>query len=371
MTRALGVTWALLAGCEPIAPLDTAAPVEPGSMLTTVTSAENANEDGTVLVTVDVDDATTAFLVTATGSDTARLALEEIRDPSGKVVLDANDWGFGPNTLTDAFFPTGPQTVSQWPIRPEDGPLSPGKWKVEFSSTDDGGPVDVTTLSKADFDFSTGVVDAQIVWAQGVDQEPGVQEAVEVAVERWRAIWADIGITLRESYRKSDIDPDLDLYPLGSAGVLASAENGTGHSVQVIIGELVSGQNFLYGVAAGIPGTVVPSEETFVLVSWLTHAGFDGTFDNYEEKRILGETLAHEIGHFMGLAHPVEQGWGQHDALGDTDECSSMSSCQTLLGSNLMFPYPVCTGYPATDCTPQGDLSGDQLGVLNRYTATL
>jgi hypothetical protein len=360
----------LLAGCD-----DGALPGDSGSapdgMFASSTVADKASSSGKLVVDVDVDADMSAFLVTGiAGDEDARLALVSITDPAGEIVVRSGDWLFSPETLTGSFYASNQVVAAQWPIRQEDGPLVPGTWKVQLSSTEDGADIDVTTMTKADPDFQSGVVDVQIVWCDGVDQEPGVADAVGVAVERWRTVWADRGLTLNESYVNSDIDPDLEFFTAGSLGILNSAQNGNGHAIQVVIGDLIAGQRSLYGVSAGIPGSIAPSEQTFVLISWLTHAGVDGEFDSYEEKRILGETMAHETGHFMGLAHPVEVYWGQYDALGDTDECSSQNSCIGSLGDNLMFPFPVCYGY-ATGCTAQGKITGNQERVLQQYLATL
>nr|MBA2320209.1 hypothetical protein [Deltaproteobacteria bacterium] len=353
----------LLGGCA----LEEILEAGPDEMLATTVSDERSTAAGKLFVDVPIADGVTAFLVTAEAEDEEnRLALVGITDPSGAVVLDAADWFFSPQTLTTSFYGDGPLVTSQWPIRQEDGPITPGTWTVELSASEDDASIAVTTLAKADPDFALGVVDVQIIWAEGVEAEPGVLAAVEVAVERWRTIWADRGLTLRETYVTSSIDPNLAVYPDGNLAILHAAEDATGHSLQVIIGDLVAGDRALYGVAAGIPGTVVPTRKTYVLVSWLVHAGFDGTFDTFEEKRIFGETLAHETGHFMGLVHPVEVGWGWFDALLDTDECPSQGSCQTDLGDNLMFPYPVCTGY-AEDCLQQGTITLDQKRVLQQY----
>jgi hypothetical protein len=73
------------------------------------------------------------------------------------------------------------------------------------------------------------------------------------------------------------------------------------------------------------------------VVGWLANAGGDGTFSD-GDIALYGEVLAHEVGHFVGLCHPVERGYDYWDALDDTPECRSVSSCESILGMNLMFP---------------------------------
>jgi hypothetical protein len=99
-----------------------------------------------------------------------------------------------------------------------------------------------------------------------------------------------------------------------------------------------------------------------VAISWLQHAGKDGTLDD-QDVQTMGETMAHEAGHFLGLFHPVEFSDGtasSYDSLGDTPACSTRSDCDASLESNLMYPY--ATG------AVQDDLTAEQVGVLHRWT---
>ena len=50
---------------------------------------------------------------------------------------------------------------------------------------------------------------------------------------------------------------------------------------------------------------------------------------------MFGETMAHEIGHYMGLYHPVEASYNYWDALEDTVECGTWNACETQLGQQL------------------------------------
>ena len=120
----------------------------------------------------------------------------------------------------------------------------------------------------------------------------------------------------------------------------------------------------MYGEAAAIPGPIVPTEISAVEISWIAHAGANGKFSD-GEIGILGETMAHETGHDLGMFHPVEDGWQNWDAVEDTNDCTDMGSCEEKLGTNLMFPYPVCTSM--TDCEAQDQLTDGQVGIMQRY----
>jgi len=365
-----GLWVASLAGCIYVtSTLDT--PEAP--MLSTSTASLTSNDNALLHVDVDIADGETAFQVTAVGlGDNDYLTLNTITDPNGEVVLDANDWLGGHNTLTDAFYLTGPVGVAQWPIRGRDGPLEAGTYRVTYSTWDlfrevGNRDAEVTTLVKRDPDLSTGVVHVRILWTEGLQNNAALVSAMAEAVERWREVWGNNGLILDETYVETNIDPELPFSYEGSAGIRTQAEDGSGHDLQLVVGDYIDGQRGLFGLAAGIPGSVVPTDRTFVLVSWLTHSGADGQFDD-DEIRLMGETLAHECGHFMGLAHPVEFSYADWDALSDTEECNSMSECEDLLGNNLMFPYPICT---FSGCDPQGQLTDDQSTVGAQYLGTL
>ena len=91
---------------------------------------------------------------------------------------------------------------------------------------------------------------------------------------------------------------------------------------------------------------------------------YGGRFDD-DEVVLLGDTLAHEAGHYLGLTHPVEDGFAQWDALADTEECSDQFECEDALADNNMYPYPICS---RSACAPQDVLTDDQAAVLSRYT---
>jgi hypothetical protein len=87
----------------------------------------------------------------------------------------------------------------------------------------------------------------------------------------------------------------------------------------------------------------------------------------------IGELLAHEAAHFLGLRHSSEFDGLRHDPLADTPECPaerasqtssdgtpllSAEDCADLDGDNLLFYTPPQAG------TPQDELSADQAFVL-------
>ncbi len=381
----LGLVGLLGGGCDQLAEVfgtggSSSDPPEDGSGGSDMFSRDNylatTNADGIYDVDVDLSGSQSSFLVTVESGKYP--TLERVIDPDGNEVLNWEDWYDSSESLTYAFYVTGNSMAFNWPVRQEDGPLKSGKWTVEVSTISGNGyyagntDIEVTVDKKADSNLTDAEVNVVIVWADGVGTDDTVTSAVYDAVEHWREIWAAFGITLNESYATSTLDPDLAFYSTGSSDAEANAEQFNNKEIIVVIGETIDGYTDIYGVAGGIPGSIEPNPYSFVVISWLAHAGGNGTFSQAEIE-LMGETMAHETGHYKGLFHPWEidsrgNPAGYYDALDDTENCTSWQQCESVLGSNLMAPYPVCSG---ASCISQTDETAGQQGVEQRYTGAL
>ncbi len=324
--------------------------------------------DGIAEVAIDVDDHA-AFQMTAMAGQ--YLAVERLTDPDGDVVVTWEDW-YDTESLTGAFWLEGKDTVFNWPIRPEDGDLEPGTWTVDVASvTADGyyqGDTELQIVAKLklDDDLDDGALQARVVFCDGLFDDQEVYDGVIGAVERWNEIWGPMGLVVDASFEASDFYGDL-AFPGEDTAHEQVASGADGSEITILVGDTIDGSTDYLGVAGGIPGTLTETPRALVVASWLANAGPDGSF-NAADIDLFGETLAHEVGHYMGLFHPVEIDYGYWDALSDTPSCDDQSSCESALGDNLMFPYPVCNG---ASCISQDQLSGDQQGVKHRYTGTL
>ncbi len=357
-----------LTGCDI---LDEVTSTEPGIRTEQVSVTSGAN--GLAAVDVDVTTGVDAFLVTGLAEDGYLLALERIEDDVGDVVLDWQDWASEPRSLTGAIYAESQDTVVNWPVREVDGLLSHGTWTVWLATVNESGNyvsnvgADVVVQRKVDEGFGSGVVKVTVAWADGVGDDAAVVDATEQAVERWAEIWGAYGLSLDVSYVDAGVDADLPYASSGGDAIETASALGNNRDVTVIIGETIEGSTDYYGVAGSIPGALVSAPRSAVVISWLANSGGDGSFSE-DDIRLYGETLAHEVGHYTGLFHPVESSYDWWDALDDTPECSSASRCESELGDNLMFPYPVC-GW--SSCEPQDQLTPEQEGVMQRYTGTL
>jgi hypothetical protein len=333
----------------------------------------STNSRGSFSVDFDVPENADHFQITAIGDRDEYVYVEELWDPSGERVVFWRDWWDNPRSLNNAIF--GDRVAAfDWPSRNVDGKLTAGTWTLVGSMTDadyyyaTSSGLEVSTAYKVDGNFDDGTVAVRIVWADGVDADPAVVAAVEDAVERWREVWTGAGITLRERYVSSTLDPELRFAWNGDdPDVERQSQSKDEDELQLIVGDQVGRTLGTYGVAGGIPGTIMPSGSTYVVLSWLAHAGRNAEFDA-DEIRLMGETMAHEVGHYTGLFHPVESGYDNWDALADTPECSGWRTCEDLLGTNVMYPYSICGG---GTCLATDQLTDDQSGVMNRYVGAL
>ncbi len=331
-----------------------------------------AGTGGNGVAAIEVDVAGEAsFLVSAQGDKI--LALERLIDPKGNVVLHWEDWYDSTDSLTYAFFAESNDTFFNWPVRQVDGPLTDGTWTVEVGAyngdwtyaTDQD--LDITVHKKVDDDLDDATYNVVMVYTKGMWGDDTVRAGVDKAVAHWREVWSAAGLTLELREKKSGLDDNVPYPGYGDDEMEKAHKKARRDEIVVVIGEKVGPDATVYGMAGGIPGTLIGTNRTGTVISWLAHAGGDGKLSD-NEATVMGETLAHEVGHYVGLFHPVEDGWQYWDALDDTVSCSSQTSCETDLGDNFMFPYSICDW---ETCQSAWKITDEQAGVMQRYVAAL
>lgn len=140
---------------------------------------------------------------------------------------------------------------------------------------------------------------------------------------------------------------------------------GTAGVANIFFVEDFTGSSGTIGIAPGIPGSQgIAGNRNGVLVGLNAHL-FDGILDN----QLLGESAAHELGHWFGLFHTTERDGRYFDPLSDTAECPrsraanpfagvKAEECLGLGGENNMF----WAGSPGVR---QTTLTADQIHIIN------
>lgn len=357
-------TWVALVatgwlGCGGAAPVDVRA----------VQSQHVTDDAGLVSVPISVAEGETSWLLTGAVGGQRRVAVDAVFAPDGEQVLDWEPWVYRPYLLTGAVFAEARDVVFNWPVRAEDPPLFPGEWTVVLSVVNrndalvPGADFSVDVRLKSDADLARGTVKVALILLSPDANNDHVRASMQRGARRWKRRWKPHGLKLE--WRIIDADgPAAVADPReGSDAMRALAALADDDELVVIVAADMVDRPGVLGATGASPNALIATERAVIVVPWLRLAGVDGRFNDAEIHQ-LGDTLAHEGGHFLGLAHPVSLGFDDWDALDDTPDCSSRDECESLLGDNMMYPYPVCINGA---CTPARALTPDQRGVAHRY----
>ena len=100
-----------------------------------------------------------------------------------------------------------------------------------------------------------------------------------------------------------------------------------------------SSETALFGVSAGLPGTMGIASSWNGVINYLSAHATGSTLNS----QLLGETAAHEMGHWLGLFHTTEANGTSFDPLSDTAQCAISRD-----NDNDAKVYPEeCVGYGA------------------------
>jgi len=328
-----------------------------------------STSSGTVRFDVPVEEGEDALLLTARVDSPLRTHVRSFADPDDALLFEATEFNDSPYSKTNAGFIAETVTLN-WPILGEDSDLVDGRYTVELGIVDEDkqfaeGSVSVDVFLKSDTAFDDGALDVAIVYTADLDDDDDIREAVEDAKVIWADLYDSMGIEV--AFEGFTVDA-AELHPpaLGTeTAYIAIDETTPLRAVNLVLSPEILDFPSVFGIAGDIPGPLVATERSAVQISTSLASGVDGRFTE-EEVRLFSETMAHEVGHYLGLFHPVELSYDAWDVIDDTPECDSQGQCENQLGDNLMFPYPICSVF---SCTAQTEITDHQAEVAGRYTA--
>lgn len=191
------------------------------------------------------------------------------------------------------------------------------------------------------FDPGQGQVDLNIVVVGNTEL---YQEDLDDALDRMDEVWANGG---------GPAVGDVTLYTTDGSGFIAYddsnalrslAIDGSSQAMNLFIIQDYSDESGTLGEAAGIPGPVGlhGMDGAGVIVA------VDGHYwGNSLDTQTMGETMAHEVGHQMGLFHTTESDGSRTESLDDTPNCPASADdgdgyftaeeCADYDGANFMF----------------------------------
>ena len=131
-----------------------------------------------------------------------------------------------------------------------------------------------------------------------------------------------------------------------------------------------SSETAILGVSAGIPGSMSIASSWNGVINYLSAHATGSTLNS----QVLGETVAHEMGHWLGLFHTTEAAGSSFDPLSDTAQCPISldgdsdgkvyaEECEGYGADNLMFWTTWSTSSQAAGKT-QEKLSTEQQYIL-------
>lgn len=294
-------------------------------------------------ITFEVPEGVDSFLIEVRG-DVGMYFLAELITPGGRDIIEGGIYQTrGAREvagLVDWLYPNSPEMKAK-----------PGKYTLTVRGRDartkknSNEDIEVLIyLAKKKPSATCGIRLDFLIDDEALD-EGSFEAAVEHIVNEINVRYRTIGIEVEnyQIYRINMNDNGLDLGD-GSAtrivdDVLARAiPSGAARkdAMHILFVRKIGGTNNPTfdpaGYSMGLPGPYARSRDTSaVLVATEKYAGSNGL-----DADGLASSLAHEMGHYLGLYHTSEPNGTNHDPLPDTPECDAAGSCSVEFRRNLM-----------------------------------
>jgi len=309
--------------------------------------------------TVTVPEGAAAFTITADGGDASDMDISNITDPNGRrLVMENPEQDVIGVNLTQGY---GQSAVEFTLPHSGDYPLLTGTYTyyvTHYDSVDrQSKPVSIYRSVKL---APGAVIDINVFLVAIPDYDTQGAARLNLMLDRFRTALGWMGVILGEvniielddadAQRLTVIDLNRDEDQNGQADDMdelfrRSTQAGNNYVSFFLVRDF--SEAGVLGVAGGIP---CPQ-----LVTGTAHSGVTinlfGGFASITSQglRIQGDTMAHELGHFLGLFHTTELHGTAFDPLSDTPACDvrahdtnkdgvvSATECENLDGPNLMF----------------------------------
>lgn len=323
---------------------------------------------------VEAPEGTVSITIIADGGDTSDMDISGIMDPYGlRIVTDGLSDPIGKN-LSQGY---GQSTVAFTFPHSDSYSLKPGVWSFNIThyASPDGGPRDVSVYTIVK-DKMGEELDVN-VWIVAIPDYSGENDAsLRKMLSEFDRLIKTAGVSLGDIKINVLSGPDAERLTILDINTDANF-NGQPDDLDELFKFSSQVDNdylnlFLVrsmgasviGYAGGIPGPP--------LLQGTAHSGvaistFGGLSTMSQADLVLqGATMAHEVGHYLGLFHTTEKSGNGFDPLSDTPECDrgvydtdgdgavSAAECSSADGPNLMFWS--AASYPQEELTPAQSL---------------
>lgn len=309
--------------------------------------------------TVDVPSGSGSLTILADGGDAGDMDISEITDPSGfrMIVEETDSCPIGFNLAQGP----GQSAVSFTIPHGGDYEFKPGTWTFSVTHYDspDGAAreVSIYTMVKN----APGAEINLNVWLVSIPDYQGSGDPnLKIMLDGFSGIMSLAGFTAGDvnvirlegdpADRLTYVDDASDANHNGQSDDLDELfrlSSGAGNDyLNVFLVRQISGGGVL-GIAGGIPGPQITQGTAHSGVAVNMFGGLGGLTPDF--LRTQGATMAHELGHSLGLFHTTESDGTGFDPITDTPECPaskydadgdglvSAEECVAADGANLMF----------------------------------
>lgn len=230
--------------------------------------------------------------------------------------------------------------------------VEPGTYSLILRAEDpDGGhiggeDIELWVYTKADSPDSGCGLELDFLVDRDAVAASDTELLVDGLVARTLWFYNQVGITIT-GYQIQRVDlpnPDVDvsgqawrttLDSIDSVLAQARAEGSARPGAVHIVIARSLGQGGPAGYSMGLPGPFAADRpNSAVIISSSAYVDSDGFVDLDG----LSTTMAHEMGHYLGLYHTSEADGLLHDPIADTPECSESFGCAEDFEQNIMTP---------------------------------